>query len=30
VIGLSTEWSADGSTILVWRKEASPVVINLK
>jgi hypothetical protein len=30
VIGLSTEWSADGSTILVWRKEASPVVIKFK
>jgi hypothetical protein len=30
VIGMSTEWSADGSTILVWRKEASPVVIKLK
>jgi len=29
-VGLNTEWSSDGSTVLVWRKDASPIVLKIK
>lgn len=30
VVAQDIEWSADGSTILVWRKDAPPVVLKIK